>query len=215
MNIESNNNNQVRTVRTNRLSTTLTIGAITLIVGVVIGGAAAENGCIVPPENAGGAAPNLVATTTPGDSPTGATNSLNPFQQMRQMQAQMNKMFTRMTERFQSEPGLKGFTDIPGYSLSLDVRDLPNRYQVSAYLPNAQAANVHVSLKNDRTLNVQVSNQTASQTKNVSGADKSTTDTTEWGQYAQTIQLPSPVNADQMKVQRDGHELIITIPKEA
>jgi hypothetical protein len=29
------------------------------------------------------------------------------------------------------------------------------------------------------------------------------------------VQLPTPVKADQMKIQREGHELIITIPKAA
>jgi hypothetical protein len=36
---------------------------------------------------------------------------------------------------------------------------------------------------------------------------------TELGQYEQVVTLPEPVQGNDMKVQRNGHEVIITIPK--
>lgn len=38
---------------------------------------------------------------------------------------------------------------------------------------------------------------------------------TEWGQYEQVIELPTPGITEKMTVQHKGHELIITIPKAA
>ena len=137
----------------------------------------------------------------------------NPFQEMRSMQAQMDRLFNQMNEQmnrqFQGAASLRGFTDIPGCSLSLDVRELKDRYEVHAYLPDAKKPDVHVTLGDDNILKVEVKGghtQNSSTTNLVSNV-------VEFGEYSQEVQLPTPVKADQMKVTRNGHELIITIPK--
>jgi HSP20 family molecular chaperone IbpA len=127
------------------------------------------------------------------------------------MQAQMNQSFDQIFQQFRMNPQFNASQKNPGYSLSLGVQDLKNRYEVRAYLPDAKASDVHVSLDNGQTLNVQVNSQ---QTEK-SGQKNATASVTEWGQYDQTIQLPTPVKADQMKITRNGHELLITIPKAA
>jgi HSP20 family molecular chaperone IbpA len=197
-------------IRTNKTSTTLIIGAITLAAGLAIGAAAAK---------AGGSAGAKTDATASGQSHASPSVSRldqwNPFQQMRQMQAQMDQMFNQMTRQFQSEPGFNGFADIPGYSLSLDVRDLKDHYEVRAYLPDAKASNVHVNLTNDQTLKVEVDRQQTAKSNRSSAGTNALTRVTDWGQYEQTVQLPTPVKSDQMKINRKGHELIITIPKQS
>jgi HSP20 family molecular chaperone IbpA len=197
-------------IRTNKTSTTLIIGAITLAAGLAIGVAAAK---------AGGSAGAKTDATASGQSHASPSVSRldqwNPFQQMRQMQAQMDQMFNQMTRQFQSEPGFNGFADIPGYSLSLDVRDLKDHYEVRAYLPDAKASNVHVNLTNDQTLKVEVDRQQTAKSNRSSAGTNALTRVTDWGQYEQTVQLPTPVKTDQMKINRKGHELIITIPKQS
>jgi HSP20 family molecular chaperone IbpA len=114
-----------------------------------------------------------------------------------------------MSAQFRTEPRLNFFKENPGYSFSLNVQDLKDRFEVRAFLPNAKASDVNVSLQNNQTLKVEVSNkntETSNQTNNVASV-------TEWGQYEQTIQLPAPVKADQLKIDRQGHELLITLPK--
>ena len=37
--------------------------------------------------------------------------------------------------------------------------------------------------------------------------------TADWSQDEQVIRLPAPVNGRRMKVERKGHELLITLPK--
>jgi HSP20 family molecular chaperone IbpA len=197
-------------IRTNKTSTTLIIGAITLAAGLAIGAAAAK---------AGGSAGAKTDATASGQSHASPSVSRldqwNPFQQMRQMQAQMDQMFNQMTRQFQSEPGFNGFADIPGCSLSLDVRDLKDHYEVRAYLPDAKASNVHVNLTNDQTLKVEVDRQQTAKSNRSSAGTNALTRVTDWGQYEQTVQLPTPVKSDQMKINRKGHELIITIPKQS
>jgi HSP20 family molecular chaperone IbpA len=125
------------------------------------------------------------------------------------MQAQMDREFNEMFQQFRTQPQFNAFQAYPNYSLSLNVQDLKDRYEVRAYLPDAKASDVHVTLDNSQSLKVEVnSKQTPS-----SAQPNQTSQVAEWGQYEQVIQLPTPVNAAQMKVKHEGHDLIITIPK--
>jgi HSP20 family molecular chaperone IbpA len=138
-----------------------------------------------------------------------AANDWDPFTEMRQMQEQMNRAINQSIERFRNEPKFNRFTGIPGYSLSLDVREFKDRFEVHAALPDAKASDVNVKLEDDRTLRVEVSNKT---TGNSQQGSASTT-TESWGRYAQTIQLPSAVQDPKMKVEHNDHELLIILPK--
>lgn len=197
--------------RTNKISTTVIIGFVTLLVGLVLGAAAAETGSMPKFARMGQPAPVAAAPAAINQVKLDSPGSGNPFQEMRDLQAQIDQSIDKMVERFHSDPQFSGFQDYPGYSLSLDVRDLKDRYEVQADLPDAKASDVHVSLKDGQTLNVEVSRK---ETQN-SDQKNAATSLIELGQFDQMVQLPTPVRADQMKVQRQGHELIITIPKAA
>jgi HSP20 family molecular chaperone IbpA len=200
-------------IRTNKITTTIIIGAITLALGLVIGVTAAESGIGIFGVKArdNNTATNDVSSSSPNNLQSASKEEWNPFQQIRDMQAQTDRMFNRMNEQFQDAAGFHGFTDIPGYSLSLDVRDLKNRYEVHAYLPDAKASDVHVSLENSQTLKVEVDRQHDQKSSMTNMASN----VVELGQYIQEVQLPTPVKADQMKITRSGHDLVITIPKAA
>lgn len=197
--------------RMNKTTTTVIIGFVTLLIGLVLGAAAAETGSMPKITQMVQPAPIPAAQAAKSNIKPGSVGDWNPFEQMRDMQAQIDQSFDKMVERFRTNPQFSGFKDYPGYSLSLDVRDLKDRYEVQADLPDAKASDVHVTLKNGQTLNVEVSR------KETQTPDQKNTATSmvELGQYDQMVQLPTPVKADQMKIQREGHELIITIPKAA
>jgi HSP20 family molecular chaperone IbpA len=147
-------------------------------------------------------------TAQPAQAPPGAA-AWNPFREIRDMQLQMDRMFDQMTSQFRLEPRLALFPDNPGYSLALRVQDLKDHYEVRAYLPNAKASDVNVSLLDKQTLRVQVSNKTT-EAVNQKGTKEHVT---EWGEYAQIIPLPTPVKGEQMKIDQPTHELIVTLPK--
>ena len=131
----------------------------------------------------------------------------DPFREMRSLQAEMDEMFRRSTRRFRQNPQMGNFKDDAGYSLSLDVRELKDRYEVRAFLPDAKAADANVKLEGNR-LEVEVTHrQTAKGNKNEPDT------VTDWGRYTQMVQLAGNLKADQLKVQRKDHELLITIPK--
>src|ERR1051326_5457106 len=99
------------------------------------------------------------------------------------------------------------FKDDTGYSLSLDVRELKDRYEVRAFLPDAKAADAKVKLEGNR-LEVEVTH------RQIEKGNKNEPDTvTEWGRSTQSVELAGNLKSDQMKVERKEHELLITIPK--
>ncbi len=94
------------------------------------------------------------------------------------------------------------------YSSSLDVRELKDRIEVRAVLPDTKTANANVKLTGNR-IEVAFSHGQRADPKN-----KNTTRTqSEWGQYTQVVELPGNLKGDQMNVECKHHELLITIPK--
>ena len=105
-------------------------------------------------------------------------------------------------------PQMDIFKDDAGYSLSLDVRELKDRYEVRAFLPDAKASDTKVNLEGNR-LEVEVTHRQTEKQQNTNNVAT----TTEWGRYTQMVQLAGNLKRDQMKVERKEHELLITIPK--
>jgi HSP20 family molecular chaperone IbpA len=182
MNANVNANTNTKPIGTNRIGTTVGIGLAALIIGLMAGAAGAENGCLPRAFAKAVRATNQAPATAQTPLPAGDLANRNP-----------------------------GFQDHPGYALSLEVRDLKNSYQVRADLPDASAADVHVSVKDQQTLDVVVDNHTA----RIADQKNAETSLSGWGQYEQMIRLPSPVRADQMTIRRAGHELDISVPKAA
>jgi HSP20 family molecular chaperone IbpA len=135
-------------------------------------------------------------------------DSWDPFREMRSLQAEMDEMFRRSIARFRQSPRMNIFADDAGYSLSLDVRELKDRYEVRAFLPDAKATDAKVKLDGNR-LEVEATHR---QTQPSQGNQGPAT-VTEWGRYIQTVELAGNLKTDQMKVERKEHELLITIPK--
>ena len=100
------------------------------------------------------------------------------------------------------------FKNDTGYSLSLDVRELKDRYEVRAWLPDAKASDANVKLEGNR-LEVAVTNHPTTGQQNIN----SPVQTEAWGQYTQEVELAGKLNSSQMKVDHQNHELLITIPK--
>jgi len=197
---------------TNVRRSTLVIGSVAILaLGMFLGIGAARYVTGIPRAAAatakGGKNMPPLAALPPAQQPR-SPSAWNPFQELRDMQLHMDQMFDDMASQFRLEPRLN-FTDNPGYSLSLRVQDLKDRFEVRAHLPNAKASDVNVSLLGKQTLKVEVTNKTAA-TANQKAAKE---EVTEWGQYAQIIQLPAPVKSEEMKIDQSTHELIVTLPK--
>lgn len=190
----------------------MVIGVIALVLGIVLGVAVAKHvkRSSMPAQAAAAAKPSTSGSTPsrlPDPFPNAPFDSWDPFREMRHLQAEMDEMFRRSIARFRQSPRMNSFADDAGYSLSLDVRQLNDRYEVRAFLPDAKAADTKVNLQGNR-LEVEVTHRQAAP-----GNNNEPDTVTEWGRHTQTVDLAGNLKPDQMKVERKDHELLITIPK--
>ncbi len=203
---------------------TTTIGIITLIIGLLLGvgigvwgirDMSASSGATTASANAGSTASASPAARSESqsdrDRPMDKDQSdlWDPFAQMERMQQEIDRAIRDATERFQLGPGATAFRPDMGYASSFDLRDRKDHFEVRAYLPDAEASDVNVKIDNDRTLRVTVGHK-KQEVKNDPNAEARIT---ELGQYEQVVTLPEPVNSADMKIDRKGHEVVITIPK--
>ncbi|HUC85347.1 MAG TPA: Hsp20/alpha crystallin family protein, partial [Candidatus Acidoferrales bacterium] len=163
---------------------TVITGLIALGVGAAIGVGAEEHQAKAgkSASASSGQPPSTVASNQ-GE----AAATWDPFQQIRDMQMQMDKLLSQMSAQFRSEPQFSSLAENPAYSLSLNVEDLKDRYIVHAFLPDAKASDVNVKLDN-QTLKVEANNQQSQTSEKKDQASR----VAEWGQYEQEIQLPTP-----------------------
>ena len=200
-----------------RVSTPIVVGLVMLMLGLVIGVGAGRfvgHGSVLA--KSGQVAKSASRTSTGEKVQRQAPDPLlpnpidpwDPFREMRSLQAEMNEMFRQSIARFHSSPLMDPFVDDVGYSLSLDVRELKDRYEVKAFLPDAKASEANVKLEGNR-LEVTVTHRQPG----APGSTNAPSVGTEWGRYTQVVELAGNLKSEKMKVQQKDHELVITIPK--
>jgi HSP20 family molecular chaperone IbpA len=200
---------------------------VTLIVGLVIGIGVGVWGIKTShASNAPAATTSTTSSSTTSSNPSSNSSTIDqnkdeslltpkdwdhwdPFRDMERMQEQIDRTIRDATEKFSLAPGAPVFRPDAGYSSSFDLRDRKDHYELRAYLPDVDGSDVTVKIDNDQTLHVSVKQQ-KQQTKNTQNGSASIS---ELGQYEQVVTLPEPVKSDQMKIDRHGHEIVITIPK--
>ncbi|HLW34926.1 MAG TPA: Hsp20/alpha crystallin family protein [Chthoniobacterales bacterium] len=199
------------------------VGIVTLIVGLVVGigigvwGIQTSHAKTAPASST----PATASSTTKSDTNTNGSDQAkddvpllidknwNPFLDFERMQEQIDRAIRDASEKFSFNQGANFLQPDAGYSSSFDLRDRKDHYELHAYLPDVNPSDVNVKIDNDQMLHVSVKQQ-KQQTKNTQNGSASIT---QLGEYEQVITLPEPVKSDQMKVDRKGHEIVITIPK--
>jgi HSP20 family molecular chaperone IbpA len=199
------------------------VGIVTLIVGLIVGIGIGVWGIQTSRANSGPASTTQSTATNNGSSnasnnasdenkddvPLLIDKNWHPFLDFERMQEQIDRAIRDASEKFSSNQGANIFRPDAGYSSSFDLRDRKDHYELHAYLPDVNPSDVNVKIDNDQTLHVSVKQQ-KQQTKNTQNGSASVT---ELGEYEQVVTLPEPVKSDQMKIDRKGHEIVVTIPK--
>lgn len=147
--------------------------------------------------------------TTKHAPTTAPSDEFDPFPEMQRMQEEIDRAIRRATEQFRFGSNAAWLSTDAGYSSSFDLRDRNDHFELRAYLPDAQAADVKVTTEGDRTVRVRVSHR-AQQKNEQNGSDVTWS---ELGQSEQVVTLPEPVRVNEMKMDRKDHEVVITIPK--
>jgi len=193
------------------------VGIVTLIVGLGLGLGIGVWGiktsqASAPRTTSDKTTSETTAKTEPKDSNKDSTvlrDDWDPFRQMQEMQEEIDRSIRRATERFQLGPSASLFRPDAGYSSSFDLRDKKDHFELRAYLPDVEASDVSVKIDDDRVLHVSVA-QKKQEMKKENGSESQVT---ALGHYEQVVTLPEPVKGSDMKIDRNGHEIIITIPK--
>jgi HSP20 family molecular chaperone IbpA len=196
---------------------TTLVGIVTLIVGLGLGLGIGVWGIKTSQASAPRTASDTTTSqTTARTEPKNSNNDSSvlrddwdPFRQMQEMQEEIDRSIRRATERFQLGPRASLFRPDTGYSSSFDLRDKKDHFELRAYLPEVEASDVSVKIDDDRVLHVSVA-QKKQETKKENGTQAQVT---QLGHYEQVVTLPEPVKGSDMKIDRNGHEIIITIPK--
>jgi len=199
------------------------VGIVTLIVGLIVGIGIGVRGIQTSHAN-NPPAPAAESTTSGGTNSSVSNNASdettedvpllidknwNPFLDFERMQEQIDRAIREASEKFSINQNPNIFRPDAGYSSSFDLRDRKDHYELHAYLPDVNPADVNVKIDNDQTLRVSVKQQ-KQQTKNTGNGSASVA---ELGEYEQVVTLPEPVRSQDMKIVRKGHEIVITIPK--
>jgi HSP20 family molecular chaperone IbpA len=133
----------------------------------------------------------------------------DPFREMERMHEKINRATRNSTDQFEFGSGATIFRPDAGYSSSFDLRDRKDHYELRAYLLDVKASDVNVRIDNDRTLHVSVKQRKHEKSDTTNGSASFS----ELGEYEQVVTLPEPVKSSEMKIDRRGHEMVITIPK--
>jgi HSP20 family molecular chaperone IbpA len=181
------------------------VGVATLIIGGLLGAAVATTTLHARAEQA----PKQTAKVESKATKAPQTDEWDPFREMERMQEEIDRSIRHATEQFRSGPGFDLMRRDAGYSSSLDLRDRKDHFELRAYLPDAESSDVKVTTEGDNMLRVSVTHR-KEEKKEEKGSASSFA---ELGRYEQLVTLPEPVKSEEMKVDRDGHELVITIPK--
>lgn len=184
------------------------IAIATLIVGVALG--IGVSTVTSRSGHAHAASPKSATSSSAITSNENASReNIDPFAEMERMQQEIDRAIRRATDSFRLAPGADILRRDVGFSSSLDVRDKKDHFQVSAYLPDAEASDVKVATEGDKALRVTVTHK-KDEKRDTNGTVSSFS---ELGQYEQLVTLPEPVRSQDMKVERNGHEIVINIPK--
>jgi HSP20 family molecular chaperone IbpA len=193
---------------------TTLVGIVTLIVGLGLGlgigvwGIKTSQASSPRTTSQKTTAPETIARNEPKES-SALRDDWDPFREMQQMQEEIDRTIRRATERFQLGPSANLFRPEAGYSSSFDLRDKQDHFELRAYLPDVETSDVSVKIDDDRVLHVSVA-QKKQETKKDNGSESHVT---ALGHYEQVVTLPEPVKGSDMKIDRNDHEMIVTIPK--
>lgn len=150
----------------------------------------------------------------PADKPDTATNDAQGWQnqmfdRMTHIQQEMDDLFRDTARDFDTQADTV-LSAGPKFDASATVEDRGNDYVASFYLPKRDLSNVKVNIKDDALSVNAAAQQTTKSDKNGQAESE-----TMLNQYEQIVTLPGPVDAGKMKIEKQGDELVVTIPKES
>jgi len=128
------------------------------------------------------------------------------FAQMAQMQKQMSAMMGRAFADMPAMDAMQGMPAMPGRgaiapNAGLDLQDKDGNYIVRARNLDPAKQNIKVAVDNERVLKITAQHEDKAANRQA------------MSQVTKVFTLPGPVKSDEMKVDQEEGELVITLPK--
>lgn len=130
----------------------------------------------------------------------------NPYEEMRRMQNQMERLFTDSFSRFHIKTPLGTLNS----SAEVDLQEQPDRYIVTVNAPGADESSIDVKLE-DRVLHISIKTEQAKDEADENGKYQYRERFV--GQLQRVLTLPGSANAAKMETVYRNGVLTITIPK--
>jgi len=134
----------------------------------------------------------------------------NPFEEMKRMHEQMDRMFQRAFGRFQKTPRFRPFARDYSFSPDVDIDEDKDKYVIHVDLPGVDKSDIKVELK-DQVLRI-----SGNRTETVEETDPSGHSVRRerrMGRFERSIRLSKPVDAAKMRVKNEKGTLTIIVPK--
>jgi len=137
-------------------------------------------------------------------------NEWNPFEEMQQMQQQMDHMFANAYGHFNMSPNFQGIVQGEAFAPNLDVEEDANQYVVRVDLPGMEKANMDVQVE-DNTLTIKGKREETIERNDQNG--KIEVQERRMGRFERSIELPGAVDDAHMQTAYKDGILTITLPK--
>lgn len=133
-------------------------------------------------------------------TPTG-TARWDPFDEMRQMQQQLNSMFKDMSIG-------NRWTEVDTLAPLVDIKDMGDRLRVTADLPGVDKQNVDIDVQ-DNLINISAKSGTETEKEEEGYMRRERT----YKMFARTLTLPETVTSEGAKAKLENGVLTIELPK--
>jgi len=134
----------------------------------------------------------------------------NPFDEMEQMQRNMNHMFDNAFGRFGMSPRFRNILAEKAFSPNLDLQEEKNRYVARMDLPGADMGNIEAKVE-DQVLTVKGKREEVVERSDKDG--RTVVHERRMGEFERSIALPEAVDAKSMETKYENGILTITLPK--
>ncbi len=134
--------------------------------------------------------------------------NINPFEEFKKMQEEMNRVFGSFNAKFQNDPDFDKFFKDFSVSPSMDMKDMGDKYVINVNIPGSKENNIKVSVKN-HILKVEA--------KTTNKIDKKNSHFIQQeryvGNFEREITLPSDADENSLKTNYVNGVLVITLKK--
>lgn len=134
----------------------------------------------------------------------------NPFEQMQQMQKEMDKAFNNLTSNFSMMPEFKDFFNDMSISPSLNMKEKKDSYEISINLPGTDKNSIKIKTSDGR-LSVEANTKKMSDKKSSNFLQKEIYE----GSFSRSLVLPEDADAQKLSSEYKDGVLTITIPKKS